>query len=223
MALVIQLNSRGATVSDERIVELAQQMRRSTVPIAVWVGPSGAQARGAAAQLVGIASPGGLAAAAWVGRAGPQILPPEQFGTLWGDQAARLETAASCGAATTDAETLKELGLVDAPVLVDFVGQLEGVAVREGDAGRGAGAGAGDQRVPNVTVRFTSLTLGAQLMHTVASPSVAYLLLAIGLGLIVFELYTAGIGIAGVVGAACLALACYGVVALPGPLVGVRG
>ena len=57
-----------------------------------------------------------------------------------------------------------------------------------------------------MTVRFTSLTLGAQLMHTVASPSVAYLLLAIGLGLIVFELYTAGIGIAGVVGAACLAL-----------------
>ena len=106
VALVIQLNSRGATVSDERIVELAQQMRRSTVPIAVWVGPSGAQARGAAAQLVGIASPGGLAAAAWVGRAGPQILPPEQFGTLWGNQAARLETGTVRGS-TEDADDVE--------------------------------------------------------------------------------------------------------------------
>jgi membrane-bound serine protease (ClpP class) len=52
-------------------------------------------------------------------------------------------------------------------------------------------------------------------MHTVASPSVAYLLFVIGLGLIIFELYTAGIGIAGVVGASCLALGCYGVAALP--------
>ena len=70
VALVIQLNSRGATVSDERIVELATQMRRSTVPIAVWVGPSHAQARGAAAQLVGIASPGGVCGRR-LGRAGP--------------------------------------------------------------------------------------------------------------------------------------------------------
>ena len=216
VALVIQLNSRGATVSDERIVELATQMRRSTVPIAVWVGPSHAQARGAAAQLVGIASPGGVAAAAWVGRAGPQILPADQFGTLWGDQAERMEEGKVHGG-DDDAEALKDLGLVNAPVLVDFVGQLEGVAVRDGGAATSTDgtASPADQRVPNVIVRFTSLTLGAQLMHTVASPSVAYLLLAIGLGLIVFELYTAGIGIAGVVGAVALALACYGVVALP--------
>jgi membrane-bound serine protease (ClpP class) len=54
-----------------------------------------------------------------------------------------------------------------------------------------------------------------RLMHTVASPPVAYLLLTIGLGLLVFELFTAGVGIAGVVGAGCIVLACYGVAALP--------
>ena len=52
-------------------------------------------------------------------------------------------------------------------------------------------------------------------MHTVASPPVAYLLFAIGLALLVFELYTAGIGIAGVVGAGCLILGSYGLAALP--------
>ena len=51
--------------------------------------------------------------------------------------------------------------------------------------------------------------------HTVASPPVAYLLFLIGLALLVFEFYTAGVGIAGVVGAGSVILACYGLAALP--------
>ena len=89
-ALVIQLNSRGATVSDDRLVELARQMAGSSVPVAVWVGPSGAQARAEAAQLVAVGRPGGLAAGAKVGKAGDQVLPVDEFGLLWGDQANRL-------------------------------------------------------------------------------------------------------------------------------------
>jgi len=54
-----------------------------------------------------------------------------------------------------------------------------------------------------------------QLMHTVASPSAAYLLFVVGLSLIIFELFTAGVGVAGLVGAAALALACYGLWVLP--------
>src|SRR5205085_7012572 len=52
-------------------------------------------------------------------------------------------------------------------------------------------------------------------MHTVASPSVAYLLLVVGLLLVVFEFFTAGIGVAAVVGAGCLVLAGYGLTVLP--------
>ena len=40
-------------------------------------------------------------------------------------------------------------------------------------------------------------------MHTVSSPPVAYLLFVIGLALILFELFTAGVGVAGLVGAGC--------------------
>ncbi|HRE02067.1 MAG TPA: NfeD family protein [Ilumatobacteraceae bacterium] len=43
----------------------------------------------------------------------------------------------------------------------------------------------------------------------------AYLLFAIGLTLLIFEFFTAGVGIAGVVGAVCTLLACYGLAALP--------
>jgi membrane-bound serine protease (ClpP class) len=55
----------------------------------------------------------------------------------------------------------------------------------------------------------------SQLFHTVASPAVAYLLLAVGLALIVFELFTAGVGVAGVVGAGSFMLAGYGLGVLP--------
>jgi len=50
---------------------------------------------------------------------------------------------------------------------------------------------------------------------------VAYLLLAIGLALFVFELFTAGVGIAGTVGALCFILGCYGMAVLPLRPVGV--
>jgi membrane-bound serine protease (ClpP class) len=90
VALVLQLNSSGSVVSEERVVGLAQRMARSPVPVAVWVGPSKAQATGPAAQLVAIARPGGLAPGARIGRAGEQLLPREEFGVLFGDAANRL-------------------------------------------------------------------------------------------------------------------------------------
>jgi membrane-bound serine protease (ClpP class) len=52
-------------------------------------------------------------------------------------------------------------------------------------------------------------------MHTVASPAVAYLLFVIGMALILFEFFTAGVGVAGVVGAGFFVLGCYGLAVLP--------
>ena len=57
------------------------------------------------------------------------------------------------------------------------------------------------RRDTTTTVRFSKLGLVDQLFHTVASPAVTYLLLLIGLALLVFEFFTAGVGVAGVVGA----------------------
>ena len=68
---------------------------------------------------------------------------------------------------------------------------------------------------PVQRVRFSKLPLQTQLLHTVASPSVAYLLLVLGLGLLLFEFFTAGVGVAGVVGAGFAILAGYGVAELP--------
>jgi len=64
------------------------------------------------------------------------------------------------------------------------------------------------------TVRFFKLGFMPRLLHTVASPPSALLLVTIGLALLLFEFFTAGIGIAAFVGAVCLILGSMGIGAL---------
>jgi membrane-bound serine protease (ClpP class) len=198
VALVLQLNSSGAVVSDARLDELAAAVEASTVPITVWVGPSGSQARGGATRLVAAADVAGVAPGSRV-----EVTVEIAEGVDLGGVTAVGELA--------NAETAIDAGLVDndAPVIGDFIVNLEGVRTEVIDDGPQP------RRQPITQVRFTQLNLVGQLMHTVASPAVAYLLFIIGLGLLVFELFTAGIGIAGVVGAVSLVLGSYGLAVLP--------
>lgn len=194
IALVLQMNSSGAVVADERLEELVDAIEGSPVPVDVWVGPSGSQASADATAV--------LAAARTVGVAPKSRI--EITRTLLGDR--RLEGDAAVGD-KVGAEAAVELGLADndAPTIGEFVLGLEGVESEVDDTGRR----------PVTQTRFAQLPLAGQLMHTVASPPVAYLLFAIGLGLIVFELFTAGVGIAGMVGAGSLVLGSYGLASLP--------
>lgn len=65
------------------------------------------------------------------------------------------------------------------------------------------------------TTRFFKLGTVEQLMHTSASAALAYLLFSFGLALLVFEFFTAGIGIAGFVGAVGTVLGTFGLAELP--------
>jgi membrane-bound serine protease (ClpP class) len=67
----------------------------------------------------------------------------------------------------------------------------------------------------NQDVRFHKLDLGQQLAHTLDTPWVAYFLFLAGLALIIFEFFTAGVGIAGAVGALALVGGCFGFSHLP--------
>lgn len=205
LAVVLQMDSEGTAVSAERLTEVAMVIEESSVPVSVWIGPSGAVALGGAAELVAIADSSGIAPGAEIGSVGAQRLPIEQFGELFTGEAAVAENL------TLEGEAAVEAGLVDrfAPIVREHIVNIEGVPseVSEVD-GESA-------RTPSALVRFSKLPLGTQFLHTMASPSVAYLLLVVGLGLLVFEFYTAGIGIAGVVGAGCVVFAGYGVAALP--------
>lgn len=193
-AVVLQLNSEGSVVSESEMDELVRAIEESEVPVAVWVGPSGSRAEGDATRLVAAADVSGLAPGSRI-----EVTRALAAGNDLGGRAAVGETVGS--------EAAAELGLVDnvAPVLGDFVLDLPGFETEVVD----------DRRQPVTPVRFGQLSLTEQLFHTVASPEVAYLLFVIGAGLLVFELFTAGVGVAGMVGAGSLVLSAYGLAVLP--------
>ncbi|MBI2708155.1 MAG: hypothetical protein HYX34_00420 [Actinobacteria bacterium] len=203
--LVVQVNSRGAVVGSERAAALVERVRTARVPIAVWVGPSGARAQGAAAQIAAVADQVGIAPGGRLGRLGEPLVDPARFRAPFRRELARLRDG------TVGAADAGRLGLAarPAPTVGDLVVNLDGVRTRRIQTDRGP------RRTPLDQVRFVSLPLLDQLMHTVASPPVAYLLLVIGMALILLELFTAGVGIAGVVGAVCFLLGGYGLAGLP--------
>ena len=199
--LVLQANSTGVVVSDARFAQLLERIGSATIPVHVWVGPSGSRLTGKAAQLVGAAELVGMAPGTRLGDAGPPVTDTLDMARM-----------APITDRTVSAQEAKDLGITtfDAPTIGDFLVNLPGVETREVTADNGE-----TRREPLTQVRFAQLSLLSQLFHTVASPAVAYLLLAVGLALIVFELFTAGVGVAGVVGAGSFILAGYGLGVLP--------
>src|SRR5687768_10350388 len=61
IALVLQLNSSGAVVGEDRLDQLLERMAGASVPVDVWVGPSGSRATGDAANLLAAARVVGVA------------------------------------------------------------------------------------------------------------------------------------------------------------------
>jgi membrane-bound serine protease (ClpP class) len=208
--LVLQANTTGSVVADDDLQGLLDRLATSFVPIAIWVGPSGSELVNEPARMVVFgAREFGMAPGTSFGNWGDASEVPEQVFSGASEHRARFGPAVDD---TVGSQEAKDLGMTtrDAPTIGEFILNLPGVESREvtQDDGRVG-------REPVTTVRFGQLSLLDQLMHSVASPAVAYLLLAVGAALIVFELFTAGVGVAGVIGAGSLVLSCYGLAVLP--------
>lgn len=211
VALVLQVNSSGAVVSDGRIARLARRLHDSSVPVAIWVGPSGAKAKGAAAQLVGVVPEVGVAPGSHVGPTGNLAVDRSLLRPAFAAQLARLHDH------TIDSGTARTTGIatVNAPVLGELVVNTPRVPTKT------IHTSSGTRRQPLTSQVFSQLPVIDQLMHTVASPSVAYLMFVAGMALMLLELFTAGVGVAGLVGAGCFVLGCYGLAVLPANPFGV--
>src|SRR5437763_1127828 len=207
-ALVIQLDSPGSVVSGRDLDVLVFRVAHARVPVTVWIGPSGARAYGGAARLVDAAAITAIAPGSHVGRFTgrcplcPLHDPLRTRRSLSSSQAVRARAVDSA-----------------APTLGDFIVGLNGRPVAgqpDLATARVVNATGRTPRLePTVNVRFAKLGLLDRLLHTVASPAVAYFLLVAGLTLIVFEFFTVGIGLAGLVGAVAIVLAAYGLAVLP--------
>lgn len=194
-ALIVQLDSPGALVGRDEIAALLDDVADSEVPIAVWIGPSGADALREAGELVEAAHLAGAAPRTTVEVDGRRLGPAE---------------AAEAG--------VTDLNEEEAAVLGTFIAALDGRRA----AGRTLSTAdfveqedGPPEASLTVQTRLAKLELGPRLLHTVASPPIAYLLLLAGLALVLFELFTVGVGVAAVVGGGSLVLAGYGLAILP--------
>ncbi len=222
-ALVLQLNTRGAVVGRDRMAEVLTAISESKIPVAIWVGPSGARAYGLPAQMLAVADVTAMAPGARIGRTGTML-------TVNGAQVSLGEAddkLASGSLGFLEAREQKALKFSTddrgVPVLRNMLYALDNLTIRGTtlDTVTDVLSSSGQVTREATTVRFFKLGLVPRLLHTVANPPSAYLLVTIGLALLVFEFFTAGIGIGAFVGAVCLILGCMGMGALPMSGVGV--
>ncbi|MEA2447544.1 MAG: hypothetical protein QOK47_1181 [Actinomycetota bacterium] len=228
-AVVLQLDSPGGLeFPTQRIV---QSMTASRTPVVVWIAPRGAQAASAAAF---IAMAGRLTFMAEDTRLGPAL--PLDLGEGDSDQvdvegAERFieELAGNVGRDPSivhrlfsqpegiDASEAVTEKLVDgtASSLSDLLRAMDGRTVQLDSGDFTFETWDEDAGTPSVTIRFQEMNLWDRLLHALAGSEVAFALLLIGLFGLVFELYNPGIGLAGIIGAACLMGAFYSLSVLP--------
>lgn len=208
IAFVLRVNSNGSVLDDADFVEFAGRLRDSPLPIGLWVGQSGSTALGGTAELATVVDRIAVTPNSTIGATGPRRLPAE-WGEPFGDASARLETS------VFSADEAVQAGFAVGPLsdivsIGAFAAQFEGFEVLTclNDDGTIA-------TVPRSSVFLTGLPLTSQMFHTVGSPEVAYLFFTMGMAILVFELFVAGVGVAGVIGAVLLTLGGYGLATLP--------
>ena len=217
-ALILQVNSDGTVVDDNVVEALLEDIATAPVPIGVWVGPTGSRFYGPAAQMLAVADVTGMAPGARVGYFGVPLNPPSaeiDFGVA--EETLRNGSVGLSEARALDIfrQRISDEGIPTVTSMLQAMNGYEeaGVVLVTTEQ---VVTDDGNTRFDTVAiVRFSKLSLIDQLFHTVASPPVAYLLLLTGLALLVFEFFTAGVGVAGVVGAICTFLAFSGLAVLP--------
>lgn len=230
--LILQVDTPGAIVD---VAPLLQAIRESSVPVGAWVGPSGATARGAGVEIVHAAGLSAISEGAHIGPLLPSRLDAESNAL---PASVKHEASNPLLAATMHKEiagtTAIKRNLLDisAPTIAEFLARANGRSVPSSSGvvrlrvtqlvdahgkpvTQTAGSGKGTKVAPADLVRFRGLALDRRLRHTLTVPEIFLLLLLAGLCLIVFEFFTAGVGLAGVAGAIGLLGAGIGLAELP--------
>tara|TARA_Y100001970_G_scaffold11126_1_gene12975 strand:- start:10894 stop:12069 length:1176 start_codon:yes stop_codon:yes gene_type:complete len=225
-ALVLQVNSKQAVISNQRLVALGQAFLDSSIPIEVWVGPSGSTTQGRVAQLALLADSLGVSIGSSIGKTGEYVFSSMELNSSYQEKIESLRNstlewteAIEANLVQCDRVEIDELGktLTEKeqlarcanPTLGDFL------VNRDSFVSEVIQTDDGPRLSPLTKTKINRLNLVDQLMHTVASPPITYLLLISGLALLLFEFFSIGAGIAGVIGAISVALSAYGLTILP--------
>jgi membrane-bound serine protease (ClpP class) len=220
-AIILQLDTPGGSVNVTK--SITQEMLASPVPIVVYVSPAGANAGSAgtfvtlAGHAAAMASGTSIGAASPVDASGGDVgetmqakienilsADVENLSTRRGPEATEWAIAAVREAKAATAEQALDLGVIDfiADDVPNLLDQLDGFEVVVQDQPRTLETG---EAVP-VPLEMSGWQL---FLSLIADPTVASLLLSLGILGLITEIRTPGFGIPGIVGIISLMLAFY--------------
>jgi membrane-bound serine protease (ClpP class) len=224
--VVLQIDTSGTI--DEDGVALAQLVADLDVPTIAWVGPAPAKAAGAGLLLLYASSVAAVSPGSQTGPRSPiDLAHPDQvypgldeaiagwlaakdkpIPTSDDEHAMPAQEAIDSGIASIAASSVPGLlNEVDGTTVQTATGSVElqtRIATDEQQA---------NERV--VDIRFDNMGPVMRIAHGVASPTMIYFLLVIGLACLAFEMTQPGFGFAGFAGVGMVALATYGLWVVP--------
>jgi membrane-bound serine protease (ClpP class) len=226
-ALIIQLDTPGGQI--DLMSDVVQALLRANVPVVVYVYPPGAYAASAGTLITLGAHVAAMAPGTTIGAASPVGAEGEDLGETMetkvkedlkaqaralaqrrGEEAVAWAESAVEEAKAATAEEALELGVIDfvAGDLDDLLAQMDGFQVEVNS--REVTLETADAAVQEQPMNFVE-----QFLHIITNPTIAFILLTLGINALLFELSSPGGYVAGIVGAICLLLAFYALGVLP--------
>ncbi|NOX37577.1 MAG: nodulation protein NfeD [Calditrichaeota bacterium] len=226
-ALVIMLDTPGGLMKSMRMI--VKDMLTASIPIVVYVAPSGSRAGSAGVFITLAAHVAAMAPGTNIGAAHPvafgmgadtsqtmmekvtndavafikSIAEKRGRNVEWAEQAVRKSVS------ITETEAL-ELNVIDfiAPTLDSLLVLMDGMEVETSQ-------GKVTLHTRNARIKRIEMSFRYRVLNVISDPNVAYILMLIGIYGILFELYNPGSIFPGVIGAISLILAFYALQTLP--------
>jgi membrane-bound serine protease (ClpP class) len=225
--VVIRMDTPGGLDSSMR--DIIKAILSSPVPVAVFVAPEGSRAASAGTYILYASHVAAMAPATNLGAATPVPVggssPVKKKEDKDSEEEATGESndAAEDGAPSDDDETNPEpVGASSAKAINDAVAYIRSLAERRGrnvdwaeKAVRQADSLSSSLATAGITLERVVPNWRTELLQIITNPTVAYLLMLIGIYGLLFEGYNPGAILPGVAGAICLILAAYAFQILP--------
>lgn len=223
--LIIRLNTPGGLLTSTR--SIVSDLLVSPVPVIVYVSPGGAHAGSAGVFITMAANIAAMAPATNIGAAHPVAMQGGMDSTMnskaTNDAAAFIrsiaekrnrnldwaEDAVRNSVSITETEALQK-NVIDIIAVTekDLLSQIDGKVVR-------LPFGEHVLQTKNAEVQTYSMSVWEKILNIISDPSIAYILLLLGMYGLMFELYNPGAMLPGIVGVISLILAFYSMHSLP--------
>ncbi len=227
VCLIVQLDTPGGSVGV--MAEIVQAIANARVPVVVYVAPSGAMAASAGTFVVLSGHVAAMAPGTTIGAAHPvgaqgedlsETMQEKEVNALaaqvralaqrrgekalnWVEQAVRESVSATANEAL-------ELGVIDviADDTEDLLAKLDGMTLLVANAEV-------TLHTREAFIRPIAMTPVENFFHAISSPTIAYILLIVGINALILEFSSPGGFMAGVIGAILLLLGLYALGTLP--------